>query len=105
MEGQMKFRVKMFHFKEVSKNKIEDFEDVMNALNFIDTEWDLNSHLYNLLLDGFIQSDDGERFVMLTGVWPNGTENMVCHSSVACQMGSPLPPMMRMIHKVVRHDG
>jgi hypothetical protein len=82
----------------------KEFYNVAEALIAIqDRGWDLNSKLYELMDHGFIQRDGG--MVMLLGIYPGGTEDLICHSLIAGQMGrGPFPMILPPVAREVTDD-
>lgn len=91
--------MKLDKSKEMLK---QDFPRVIDALIMIeDWGFDLNEHLYELLIYGFIKDmkdASNQRMVMLLGVLDDGSEEMISHPAVADKMGSiGLPPVTMLV--------
>lgn len=100
-----KFRVKWLRLNGSAESIHVDFNDVTDALIAISVEYDLNSRLYELMLNGYMYNADQSEMVMLTGIYPGGTESMLCTPLISAQMGAPRGPLVEFIDKrIVNRD-
>lgn len=74
-----------------------DFDHLIECLVMVsDWDWDLDEKLYQLLVDGFLKSEDNKRMVMVTQLTKDGSE---------IPLSNPMQTAQFFLPREVKSDG